>query len=175
MFTSAQNALSIFGVIIVVAIANPYFLLPVLVLSIFFFFVREVYLKTSKDVKRLEGMSKRIKEFRNISKFSGIDNFEDTFHYFLAKSPAFTHLNATLSGLSTVRACNSQAILQREFDNLQDTHTACWYIYVTSVAVFGLSLDTLSTIFITCIVFYYILFDTKGSGDKIGLAISQAM
>lgn len=46
---------------------------------------------------------------------------------------------------------------------------------VTSVAVFGLSLDTLSTMYISCVVFYYLLLDTNGSGAKIGLAISQAL
>lgn len=39
----------------------------------------------------------------------------------------------------------------------------------------GVSLDAICTIFIGCIIFYFMLFETGSSGDKIGLAISQAI
>lgn len=55
---SVQNILGLFGVIVVIAVANPYFLIPVSVLSILSFFMRNIYLKTSKDIKRLEGIGK---------------------------------------------------------------------------------------------------------------------
>lgn len=84
-------------------------------------------------------------------------------------------MSATLNGLSTIRAHNTQAILQREFDNLQDTHTGCMYMNVTIAAVFSLSLDTICAMYITCVIFYYLLLDTEASGSKIGLAISQAL
>lgn len=84
-------------------------------------------------------------------------------------------MNATLKGLSTVRAFNRQAILRKEFDNYQDMHSACWYVTIAWQSLFGLSLETLCTIFVTCVIFYYMVFDFGVSGDKIGLAISQAI
>lgn len=80
-----------------------------------------------------------------------------------------------MNGLSTVRAFNKQEILREEFDYFQDMHSACWFMNITSTTVFGLSLDTLWTIYLACIVFYYMLFDVSAAADKIGLAISQAM
>lgn len=100
---------------------------------------------------------------------------KDFFLFNTAKSPAFTHLNATLSGLPTVRAFNKQEILRKEFDNFQDMHSAVWFVNIASTSVFGLSLDTLCTIYIACIIFYYMLFDVNAAGEKIGLAISQAI
>ena len=94
---------------------------------------------------------------------------------YLAKSPAFTHLSATLSGLPTIRSFNTQAILQKEFDNLQDMHSACSFMIISSKCAFSLSLDTFCSIFVACVVFYYILMETEVSGEKIGLAISQAL
>lgn len=53
---AAQNILSMVGSIIVASVVNPYFLIPVAVLSVAFSIVRRVYLRTSKHVKRLEAV-----------------------------------------------------------------------------------------------------------------------
>lgn len=39
--------------------------------------------------------------------------------YFTAKSPVFGMINSTMSGLSTIRCCNSQGRLLTNFDNAQ--------------------------------------------------------
>lgn len=93
----------------------------------------------------------------------------------IAKSPVYTHLAATLNGLSTVRACNKQDILKREFDNHQDTHTACWYMVISTTSLFGLSLDIMCTILTAFITFYYMLIEPNASGVEIGLAVSQIL
>lgn len=53
---ATQVILSMVGSVIVAATVNPYFLVPVGVMAILFIFVRKVYLKTAKNIKRLEGM-----------------------------------------------------------------------------------------------------------------------
>lgn len=55
---ASQIILSMFGAIIVTSIVNPTFLLPICIIGIAFLFLRKVYLKTSKNIKRLEGVSK---------------------------------------------------------------------------------------------------------------------
>lgn len=86
-----------------------------------------------------------------------------------ARSPVFTHLGATLSGLPTIRAYNKEEILKNEFDNFQDVHSGCWYMSISTVSIFGLYVDTLSSIFMACIVFYYMLFEIDAPAVKIGL------
>ncbi|XP_055304324.1 ATP-binding cassette subfamily C member 4-like [Sitodiplosis mosellana] len=148
MLDATQVILSIIGTIFVAATVNAYFLIPVIVMGLIFIFVRKVYLKTSQNIKRLEG---------------------------IAKSPVFTHLAATLTGLSTVRAYNAEKILETEFDYHQDTHSACWYMFIATSSAFGLSLDIMCWIFITFIILYYMLVDSSVSDEKVGLAITQAM
>lgn len=92
-----------------------------------------------------------------------------------AKSPVFTHLGATMNGLSTIRAFNKQAILQKEFDNYQDLHSGCWYMSMSSTSLFSLYVDLLTAIFTACILTYYMLFGIESSGVEIGLAVSQAI
>lgn len=107
--------------------------------------------------------------------FNFVDFFSPKLFVETVKSPAFTHLSATLNGLSTVRAYNAEKILKKEFDNHQDTHTACWFMVFSTMTAFGLYLDIICTLFCASIVFYYMLFETEASGEKIGLAISQAI
>lgn len=60
MVDAVQIIFSMLGVIIIVAIVNPIFLAVVAFLSIIFYFIRKIYLKSSKNIKRLEGISKLI-------------------------------------------------------------------------------------------------------------------
>lgn len=95
--------------------------------------------------------------------------------FLLARSPAFTHLAATLSGLSTVRAFSAEHLLQSEFDCHQDTHTACCYMFAATGSAFGLSLDIMCWIFMGCILCFYLLVDTGATGEMVGLALTQVL
>lgn len=53
-----QIGLSLLGIIIVVAIANVWLLIPTVIVGIIFYYLRVFYLATSRSVKRLEGISK---------------------------------------------------------------------------------------------------------------------
>lgn len=53
-----QIGLAIFGIITVVAVVNYWLLIPTFFVGIIFYLLRNVYLSTSRSVKRLEGLSK---------------------------------------------------------------------------------------------------------------------
>lgn len=57
MMDVIQIFLSLFGIVIVIAVVNPLFLIPTMVLAIIFYYLRTFYLKTSRDIKRLEAIS----------------------------------------------------------------------------------------------------------------------
>lgn len=65
---ASQIILNMFGAIVVTAIVNPLFLIPVGVLGFIFIYVRKIYLKTGKNIKRLEGVSKLNDLFLSLSK-----------------------------------------------------------------------------------------------------------
>lgn len=46
---------------------------------------------------------------------------------------------------------------------------------ISTTSTFSFTLDLICSLFTACITFYYILFDTGASGEKIGLALTQAM
>lgn len=56
MLDASQLILKISAAIIMTSIVNPIFIFPIAVLSISFIFARKIYIKTSKNLKRLESM-----------------------------------------------------------------------------------------------------------------------
>lgn len=48
----------------------------------------------------------------------------------VAKSPVFSHISATLSGLPTIRAFNAEKLLQQEFDDHQDLNTGVYFMFL---------------------------------------------
>lgn len=58
MMDVIQIFLSLFGIVIVIAVVNPLYLVPTLLLAIIFYYLRTFYLKTSRNVKRLEAISR---------------------------------------------------------------------------------------------------------------------
>jgi ABC-type multidrug transport system fused ATPase/permease subunit len=144
---ASQIILMMAGSMIVAVSVNLYFLIPIVVMGLLFWFIRKIYLKTSKNVKRLEGIT---------------------------KSPVFTHLSATLQGLTTIRAYGAQTILRKEFDRHQDLHSSAWYIFITTSQAFGFSLDIMCLIFIGIVTFSFLLIEDT-LGGNVGLAITQSM
>jgi ATP-binding cassette subfamily C (CFTR/MRP) protein 4 len=77
------------------------------------------------------------------------------------------HLNATLEGLTTIRAFKAEAILRDEFDRHQDLYTSASYIFQCSMRAFAYGLDTLCTLFIATIVGRFVIFDNGKSSSLV--------
>ena len=58
MMDVLQIFLALAGIVVVIAIVNPWYVLATAVLGLIFYFLRSFYLNTSRDVKRLEAISK---------------------------------------------------------------------------------------------------------------------
>lgn len=69
------------------------------------------------------------------------------------RSPVFTHLNATLQGLTTIRAFKQHEIVQKEFDKHQDYHSSAWFMFISTSQAFGFFLNICSYIFNTIVIF----------------------
>ncbi|XP_034193261.2 ATP-binding cassette subfamily C member 4 [Osmia lignaria lignaria] len=151
MLETLQILIVIFGVLLMILVVNYWMIIPLVILFLLFYHLRLLYLKTAQNVKRLEAV---------------------------AKSPMFSHVNATLTGLTTIRTSGSDIVdlLRKQFDDLQDVHTGVWYMTLAVSAVFGLLLDLAACFFIGCVCFSFILFNTGDTlGGDVGLAISQSM
>lgn len=130
MMESIQNLMVMVGILAVITVVNPVLLIPLAVAIVLFTIVLKVYLRPAQDWKRLEG---------------------------ICRSPVFSHLSATLNGLSTIRANSAQEKLSLEFDELQDVHSGVWHLTMSSNEALGLWLDCISAAFIACVAFSFIV------------------
>ncbi|XP_014221737.1 probable multidrug resistance-associated protein lethal(2)03659 [Trichogramma pretiosum] len=148
MLDAGQVLLFIAGAMILTCIVNKIFLVPAAVIALVSWWIRRVFLKTSKNIKRLEGMT---------------------------RSPVFTHLSATLNGISTIRAYQAQSILKLEFDKFQDVHTSSWYMFTATSMAYAFALDLFTFSFVTFITFSFLIFKEQFDSGSVGLAITQMM
>lgn len=82
---------------VLVSLVNVYFAIPTLIMAVVLYLLRFVYVTTSRNIKRVESIS---------------------------KSPIYAHTNATLHGLSTIRASNAEQAVIKNFNKSLDHNTS---------------------------------------------------
>ncbi|XP_015117545.1 multidrug resistance-associated protein 4 [Diachasma alloeum] len=133
------------GVIVITCTINPIFLVSFALITYALYWIARIYVKISKNLKRLEAVM---------------------------KAPVFTHLNLTMNGLMTIRAFGGQELLMVEFDRFQDGHSSAWFMFTATSAAFGFSLDVFCWV-LTIIVTFGLLLASGYSGPEVGLAITS--
>ncbi|XP_044268715.1 probable multidrug resistance-associated protein lethal(2)03659 [Tribolium madens] len=133
---------------IVIATVNTWILIPSVIIFGLFYAYRIVFLATSRDLKRMEGTT---------------------------RSPVFTHMTASLQGLTTIRAFGAQEILRAEFDQHQDLHSSAFYLFMGCNRTFGFWLDIHCVIYIGLVTLSFLFIGTETYGGNVGLGITQAI
>ncbi|XP_014237759.1 multidrug resistance-associated protein 4-like isoform X1 [Trichogramma pretiosum] len=157
------EALQIFSVMIgimaQVLLVNWWTVFPMLVMGCLYWQLRNVYVATVQDIKRLEGN---------------------------AKSPVFSHANTSLAGLLTIRSCRAEKMVSRAFDHHQDAHTSAYFLILATSTAFGFWLDIVSIAFVAFVTYSFVVVKSHGGiitgsdsdqpyAGNVGLAISQSL
>ncbi|XP_070582140.1 ATP-binding cassette sub-family C member 4-like [Ptychodera flava] len=125
-FDFSQKALMIIGILIVICVVSPVVLIITIPLIILFGFLRGYSIRTTRDVKRLDGIT---------------------------RSPVYSHLATSVQGLWTIRAFKMETNFTRQFHKRQDANTEAWFLFMTTSRWFGVRLDWMAATFITFVVF----------------------
>ncbi|XP_064639147.1 ATP-binding cassette sub-family C member 4-like isoform X1 [Lineus longissimus] len=136
------------GIILVAGIVNPWVFIPCVPLAILFVMLRQYYMKSSRDIKRLEAVT---------------------------RSPIYSHLSATLNGLHTVRAYGVEEAFITEYQKHQDQHTEAWYLFLVTTRWFAVRLDFLCSVFVSIVCFCSVFSAKSLDGGLVGLSVTYAI
>lgn len=150
---------------ILVSITNYWLLFPTAIMTVIFYGLRHIYVNTARCIKRIESLGKFYTHTHSTHiLFNGTFGMKFHLYIFLfaistGRSPIFTHTNATVNGLSTIRACKAQHIVAKEFDELQDINTSAWYIFAASSRALALWLETVCVVYMGVVLSIFLLVD----------------
>lgn len=123
------------GAISTTVASLPFALLVIPPLLYYFILVRRVFVTSTRELKRLEG---------------------------LARSPIYAMMSESLSGVATIRANNASQYFTRKFENVHDSHTRAFFSFIASSRWVGFRMDSLVFMLLSIVSFMSVLFQTQG-------------
>lgn len=136
------------GSIVLIATVNWIFLFPSAIFLVLVVIFRILYIKTARNLKRLEAAT---------------------------RSPLVGHINSTLEGLSTIRAFDAEKKLTDEFYRHQDLYSSAVFTTKLSHAGLGFYMGALSATFATIIIAKFLFFRDGTSAGNVGLALTNVI
>lgn len=146
LFVNTGRAAFTLGVI---AFTTPVFLIMVVPLGLVYVVYQRYYLRTSRELKRLDSVS---------------------------RSPIYAHFQESLSGVSTIRAYRQQGRFALENEWRMDANLRAYFPSVSANRWLAVRLEFIGSVIIFAAATFAIISVTTGSGlsaGLVGLAVSQ--
>ena len=149
-FSTCRILVLIFGSVLVTIIINPWLILGLFPLCLGFIFLRKFYLNLSRNIKRLEGIT---------------------------RSPMSSHVNCTMSGIHTIRSLKAESFFFNTYCQHQDLHTTSWFLFQATARWFALRMELICSIFTAFVAFFAILgSDSVGlNAGLVGFSLTYAL
>ncbi|XP_074501872.1 ATP-binding cassette sub-family C member 2 [Sebastes fasciatus] len=140
--------LGVLGTLFVICLATPFFTILILPLALVYYFVQRFYVATSRQLRRLDSVS---------------------------RSPIYSHFSETVSGLSVIRAYGHQDRFLKHNETTIDENLKSVYPWIVSNRWLAIRLEFLGNLVVFfSALFAVISRDTLDSG-LVGLSISYAL
>ncbi|XP_069135571.1 multidrug resistance-associated protein 1-like isoform X2 [Argopecten irradians] len=133
--------------VIVVSVNTPQFLIIIVPVAVLYFIILKFYIPTSRQLKRLESMT---------------------------RSPVYNHFSESVSGASVIRAYRAQDRFIKESMDRVDQNLVFYYAYFVSARWLGVRLELLGNLLILAAALFGV-FSPGQSGAVVGLSISYAL
>jgi ABC-type multidrug transport system fused ATPase/permease subunit len=121
LFDFIQSALFVLAAVVLVCVSLPELLALLAPLVYGFYVARRRFLASSREIKRLEAVS---------------------------RSPVYADFSATIQGLVTIRAYGLQQAVQQRFINLINDNARAWYCFLLVSRWLGFRLDLIAALFL---------------------------
>ncbi|KAJ3058091.1 hypothetical protein HDU99_006972, partial [Rhizoclosmatium hyalinum] len=132
---------------IVMCTALPWFTIPCIPAIALYYYIAAVYRTTARELKRLDSTT---------------------------KSPLYTNLGETLTGIATIRAYNDEARFRAKNDRVSDDNNSPYYLLLTAANWLSLRLQLIGALLVLCAALIGVLTDTI-SPSLFGLTLSYSL
>ncbi|XP_014741415.1 PREDICTED: canalicular multispecific organic anion transporter 1 isoform X2 [Sturnus vulgaris] len=150
--TSFRSWLSCFmGIIstlIVICLATPFFAVVIVPLSIFYYFVLRFYISTSRQLRRLDSVT---------------------------RSPIYSHFGETVSGLSVIRAYGHQERFLKHNEIIMDINQKSVYSWIISNRWLAIRLEFVGSLVVFFSALLAVIAKGTLEGGIVGLSVSSAL
>ncbi|XP_048588672.1 ATP-binding cassette sub-family C member 4 isoform X2 [Nematostella vectensis] len=139
-----------FAILLLNVASMPFLLVGAIPMTVLFGYIRNYYLRTSREVKRLEAIN---------------------------RSPVYSHLSTSLTGLITIRAFQAEQAFIRSYHAYTDFHTGSYFLFHTTQRWLGFRLDIICASFFTLATFTSLFIVEGGltiSASVVGLCLTYA-
>ncbi|KAM5140785.1 ATP-binding cassette sub-family C member 2-like [Mantella aurantiaca] len=140
--------LGVIGTLFVICLATPIFAAIIVPLAIFYYFVQRFYITTSRQLRRLDSVT---------------------------RSPIYSHFGETVSGLSVIRAYgHQQRFLQHNEDTI-DINQKTVYSWIVSNRWLAIRLELIGSFTVFFAALFAVLARNTVDSGTVGLSISSAL
>ncbi|KAF9176351.1 hypothetical protein BGZ50_000936, partial [Haplosporangium sp. Z 11] len=144
-FDATQIVFMLFGSVIVVCIVNAWILIAIPFVLGGFIGLRSIYIKTSRQVKRIDSQT---------------------------RSPIYSQLSETLDGLTSVRAFDAGDRFMGRFIDAQEANGRAFFSYLICARWLGFRLDAVSALFLGITAVACVAVRDSQEASRVGLALS---
>ena len=152
LFDFMMIAFMVIGAVITTVSTIPFSLVAFPPLMWYFLSVRRIFVTSTRELKRLEG---------------------------LARSPIFAMIGEALGGIATIRANDCVDFFREKFKNAHDAHTRAFSSFIAASRWVGFRMDSIMFLFLTIVCFLSVLFHQEGwfkvDPAILGLSISMLL
>jgi ABC-type multidrug transport system fused ATPase/permease subunit len=138
----------ILSIVVVISYTTPVFLSVVIPIALFYFLSQRYYVTTSRQVMRLESIS---------------------------RSPIFSHFQETLAGTSTIRAYQQQDLFIDENERRVDSNQLAYYPYMAGNRWLAVRLEFAGNCVVLFAALFAVIERHHLSGGLVGLSLSYAL
>ncbi|XP_031240697.1 canalicular multispecific organic anion transporter 1 [Mastomys coucha] len=140
--------LGIVSTLVMICMATPIFIVVIIPLSIFYISVQVFYVATSRQLRRLDSVT---------------------------KSPIYSHFSETVSGLPVIRAFEHQQRFLASNEKQIDTNQKCVFSWITSNRWLAIRLELVGNLIVFCSALLLVIYKNSLTGDIVGFVLSNAL
>ncbi|NXY25826.1 MRP2 protein, partial [Atrichornis clamosus] len=140
--------MAIISTLIMISLATPFFALIIIPLSIFYYFVLRFYVSTSRQLRRLDSVT---------------------------RSPIYSHFGETVSGLSVIRAYGHQERFLKQNETTMDINQKSVYSWIISNRWLAIRLEFVGSLVVFFSALLAVISKGTLEGGIVGLSVSSAL